>query len=57
MADAGARVPKMAERCFRVPTTPQSPTLLQRQNTSEEDVGCVATLAYRPNAYPRKVER
>jgi hypothetical protein len=47
VAHAGARVPKMAKRCFWVTTSPESATLLQSQNTSEGDAGCLATLAHR----------
>ena len=47
VAQAGARVPKMAIRCFWVTATPESATFLHRTNTSEENIGCLATLAHR----------
>ena len=47
VAQAGARVPKMARRCFWVTTSPKFATLLHTQNTSEGDAAHLATLAHR----------
>ena len=46
MAQASARVPKMAKRCFWLTTSLGSATLLQRQNPNEEDVEYLARIAY-----------
>jgi hypothetical protein len=45
VADTGARVSSMANRCFWITTTPQSATRLHRHNTREGQVGCLAGLA------------
>jgi hypothetical protein len=50
MAQAGARVSKMAKHRFWVTTLPVSPTLLQTRNTSEGDAELLATLAHRHSA-------
>ena len=47
VVQAGARVPKMAKCCFWVTTSPGSQTFLQCQNTSEGNVGRLATLTHR----------
>ena len=47
MAHAGARVQKMANRCFWVTTSPGCATPLHRLHTSEGDVRYLATVAYR----------
>ena len=47
VAHAGARVSKMAKRCFWVTTSPEFATLLHSQNTSEGDAGHLASLAHR----------
>jgi hypothetical protein len=46
MADAGARVLKMAICCRSVTTSPESPNSLQSGNTCEGEAGCLATVAY-----------
>ena len=43
---AGARVSKMARRCFWVTTSPEFATSLHRQNTSEGDAVRLASLAH-----------
>jgi len=39
MANAGARVSTMEKRCFWIPTSPESATLLYTENTSEAHAG------------------
>ena len=49
MDNAGARIPKMAKRRFRVTSSLESPspTRLPSQNASEGDDAYLAALAYR----------
>ena len=44
VADAGACVPKVANRCFWVTTSPETATFLLRENISEENHGRVASV-------------
>ena len=58
MAYAGARMPKMAKRCFWVTPSSVSATSLQGQHTCERDAGRLATVAYcHMEQYPREVGR
>ena len=47
MAYAGARVSKMAKRCFRVTTPAESATSLRNLEAREGDAGYLAVIAYR----------
>ena len=56
MAQACARVPKMAKCYFWVTTSPGSATLLQSQHTGQADAGRLATVAHRHTVLlPRRV--
>jgi hypothetical protein len=46
MADAGARVSKMAMCCISVTTSPESPNSLLSEKTCEGEAGCLATVAW-----------
>jgi hypothetical protein len=46
MAPAGARVPTMAGLNFWVTKAPESPTLLQSPDASEENVGYLVKVAH-----------
>ena len=46
VAHAGARVPKMAIRCFWVAATPEFTTFLQKRNTCQGNAERLAALAY-----------
>ena len=53
---AGARVPKLANRCFWVTTSPGSANLLRLHDTREGEAAHLATLAHSRKALlPRYV--
>ena len=47
VANAGARVSKMARRRVWITASPESAAFLHGQEACEGDAGCLATLSYR----------
>ena len=50
VAYAGTRLSKMEKHCFWIATSPQTATLLQSDNTCQEDAGSLATFTHRHTA-------